>query len=212
MDDIIYILFVCIFAPLLLMLFAVDEKSRLTIGYVLVGTFVALFSSEVNGLLLRFTDMSNFDFVTTVTPVTEELFKAIPLLFYAVFFSDKKEKILNISIALGIGFAMLENAFVMIKNVEIISPNLALIRGFGTGLMHGVCTYMVGIGITFIRKKKKLFHTGTFALLTTAIIYHSIFNILVQSKYQYTGAIIPILSYVFVMAVFKWKKDKEKSK
>ena len=62
--------------------------------------------------------------------------------------------------------------------------------------MHGMCTLLVGVGISFVRKRSKIFIVGTFALLSTAITYHGIYNILVQSDYKIVGVLLPIATYV----------------
>ena len=181
MGSLIYILFISIFFPLFLMMLLVENRARLPIVFVLVGIFISVFASEVNGVLLNALDMTRHDATITLAPITEELLKAFPILFFAIIVSDKKEKLFTASMATGIGFALLENAYYLVINYETFSFVSALVRGFGTGLMHGMCTLFVGFGISFIRKRRKLFAVGTFALLTTAITYHSIFNMLVQS-------------------------------
>lgn len=196
MGAVIYILFISIFVPLFLMMLLVEKKARLPIVFVLVGIFVSVFASEVNGVLLDVMKMSRYDATITLAPITEELLKAFPILFYAIVISDKKENLFTASMATGIGFAILENAYYLLINYESFSIISALVRGFGTGLMHGMCTLLVGFGISFIRKKRKLFAVGTFALLTTAITYHAIFNMLVQSKYPAIGAFLPIVTYL----------------
>ena len=162
MGNLIYILFVSIFFPLFLMMLLVEEKARLPIVFVLAGIFISVFASEVNGALLNVLDISYYDATIMLAPITEELLKAFPILFYAITFSDKKEKLFTASMATGIGFAILENAYYLIKNYETFSMLSALIRGFGTGLMHGMCTLFVGFGISFVRKRRKLLHTFRF--------------------------------------------------
>lgn len=210
MGTLIYILFISIFFPLFLMMLLVEEKARLPIIFVMVGIFVSVFVSEVNGVLLTMLNMTKYDATITLAPITEELLKAFPILFYAIAISDKKEKLFTASMATGIGFAILENAYYLIVNYETFSLLSALIRGFGTGLMHGMCTLLVGFGISFIRKRRKLFAVGTFALLSTAITYHSIFNMLIQSKYPIFGALLPIVTY---LPFFVWRyRNKTKAK
>lgn len=193
------------------MMILVENKARLPIVFVLVGIFIAVFSSEVNGVLLNVLDMTRHDATITLAPVTEELFKAFPVLFFAVAISDKKEKLFTASMATGIGFALLENAYYMVATYETFSLVSSLIRGFGTGLMHGMCTLLVGFGISFVRKRRKLFAVGTFALLTTAITYHSIFNMLVQSKHPIVGAALPLVTYLPFL-IWRYFKNKDKSK
>ena len=93
MDTLIYILFISIFFPLFLMMLLVEKKARLPIIFVLVGIFVSVFASEVNGLLLRSLNLSRYDATITLAPVTEELLKAFPILFFAIVFTDKKENV-----------------------------------------------------------------------------------------------------------------------
>ena len=119
----------------------------------------------------------------------------LPILYYALVISDKKEKLFTASMAIGIGFAVLENAYYLLTypNFSLLS---AVIRAFGAGLMHGMCTLLVGVGISFVKKKRKLFAVGTFGFLSTAIVYHGIYNILIQSKYSIVGALLPIVTYL----------------
>ena len=202
MDSIIYILFVAIFIPILLMTMLVEKKARLPIIFMLVGIFVSVFASEVNGVLVQVLPMSVYEVTVIVTPISEELLKALPILYYAMVISDKREKLFTASMATGIGFAVLENAYYLLSygNFDMLG---AIIRAFGAGLMHGMCTLLVGVGISFVKKKSKLFAVGTFGLLSTAIVYHGIYNILIQSEYvliqsEYSiiGALLPIATYI----------------
>lgn len=201
MDDIIYILFVSVSIPILLMALLVEKKSRFPIIFVLIGLFVSVFAAEVNGLMTKLLSMDTYEITVIVTPVTEEIFKALPILFYALFISDNREKLFTGSMAIGIGFAVLENAYYLL-NYPNFSMLSAVIRAFGAGLMHGMCTLLVGVGISFIKKKSKFFAVGIFGLLSTSIIYHGIYNILIQSKYSIVGALLPIATYI---PFFVWR-------
>ena len=195
MENLIYILFISVFVPILLMALLVEKKSRLPVSFVLAGIFVSVFVAEVNGLLRSLLLMDNFEFTIIVTPITEEILKAIPILIYATMISDKKETLFTAAMATGIGFAVLENAYYLLNDSSFRMID-AIIRAFGTGLMHGMCTLLVGVGISFARKRKKIFVVGVFALLSTAITYHGIFNMLVQSSYKGVGFILPIATYI----------------
>ena len=182
------------------MLILLKGRSKLLLGFMLIGITVCLFISEVNSLLLPIlkTDMS---YVTTViTPITEEMAKMIPILFFALAFEDKRETLFMIALALGIGFGLFENTVILVQNIEVVSIPWALIRGFATALMHGICTLCVGLGISFVRKRRKLFSSGLFALLTLAAVYHGIFNML-QLENKYVGAILPIVTYLPIIVV-----------
>ena len=139
MDSIIYILFVSISVPIMLMALLVEKKSRLPIIFILVGIFISVFASEINGFLVGILNMDMYSVTTIVTPVTEELLKMLPVLYYALVISDKKEKLFTASMATGIGFAILENAFYLLNYPNFVMLS-AVIRAFGAGLMHGMCT------------------------------------------------------------------------
>jgi RsiW-degrading membrane proteinase PrsW (M82 family) len=187
----------------------VEKKARLPISFVLVGIFVSVFVAEVNGLLRTFLFMDNFEFTIIVTPITEEILKAFPILIYATMISDKKETLFTAAMATGIGFAVLENAFYLLNDYSLNMMD-AIIRAFGTGLMHGMCTLLVGVGISFAKKRSKIFVVGTFALLSTAITYHGIYNMLVQSDYRVIGFLLPISTYIPFVVWRIRKKNKAK--
>ena len=195
MDNMIYILFISISIPLILMALLIEKKARLPISFMIIGIFVSVFASEVNGLLSNWLSMNMYSKTVLVTPVSEELLKALPVLYYAIVISDKRELLFTASMALGIGFALLENAYFLL-NSDDFTIILAIIRAFGAGLMHGMCTLLIGVGISFVKKKRKLFAVGTFGLLSTAIVYHGIYNILIQSEFSIVGALLPVATYI----------------
>ena len=143
MDNMItYIDFICIVVPLIMMLFVLSGSSRHTVAFMVVGVCACLLVSEINGMIVAYAGLTDMYFVTTaITPVTEEIVKALPVIFYAVMFSKDSRTLLNISFACGVGFAVLENTVILsqsvISNPGSVSLLWALIRGFGSGLMHG---------------------------------------------------------------------------
>ena len=195
MDSMIYILFISIFVPILLMANLIEKKARLPILFVLAGMFISVFAAEVNGILRNMLPLSKYELTIIVTPMTEEFLKALPVLFYALVISDKRETLFTASMAVGIGFAVLENAYFLL-NADTWNILDVVTRAFGTGLMHGMCTLLVGVGISFVKKKRKIFWVGTFALLSTAITYHGIYNMLVQSPYKVIGYLLPLSTYI----------------
>ena len=209
MDNLIYILFVAIFVPILLMTCLVEKKARHPLVFVLIGIFLSVFASEVNAYLRNILPMTPFEVTIIVTPISEEILKALPILFFASVLSPKKEAVFTAAMAIGIGFAVLENAFYMLNDASFNMID-AIVRAFGAGLMHGMCTLLVGVGILFVKKKQKLFVVGTFAMLSTAITYHGIYNMLVQSDYQIIGYLLPIATYIPFM-VWRIRKAKQKN-
>lgn len=216
MDSMSYILFICVAAPILLMLLPIEKQSRKVVLFLLIGMFCCLFVSELNGLILRLSDMSLLYFTTNITPITEEIIKALPVIFFAVVFSDSKKDIFTISFSVGVGFAILENLIILTQNFVDVNIWFAFIRGFCSGLMHSICTMAIGYFIVFIRKKKKIFITGFISALNIAIIYHSVFNLLVQSDSitaQNVGLFIPFLTYAILnLTIILKRKNKLSSK
>ena len=211
MDHIIYILFIAISVPILMLTLLIERKARLPVLFMLIGIFVSVFASEVNGLLQKLLPIGMYKVTVMVTPITEEVIKALPILYYALIISDKKEHLFTVSMATGIGFAILENAYYLL-NYPGLSMLSAVIRAFGSGLMHGMCTLLVGVGISFVKKKRKMFAVGTFGFLLTAIVYHGIYNILIQSKFSTVGALLPVSTYIPFLIwrfIVKFRRSRE---
>ncbi len=214
MDTMSYILFICVAAPILLMLLPIEKKSRKVVLFMLIGMFCCLFISEVNGLLLKLSDMQLIYFTTNITPITEEIIKALPVLFFAVVFSDDRTDIITASFSIGVGFAILENLIILTQNFRDVTLGFAIARGFCSGLMHSICTIAIGYFIAFVKKKTKIFITGSLSALNIAIIYHSVFNLLVQASSpaaQHIGLLIPFLTYLILNTaiILKYRNKKE---
>ena len=213
-NSMIYIAFICITVPMLFLLPILKDKfARTVLGFVLLGVLCCLLVSEINGYILRALN-NDYEYVTTaITPITEEIIKALPIVFFAFVFTDNREKLLSVGFALGVGFAILENIVILLQNFSSVSLLWALLRGFGSALMHGVCTGVVGLGLHFIHQKKKLFIPGSFALLVMSMTYHSIYNTLVQSQYKYFGFMLPLLTFVILFLVtFRSRRKTKKQK
>jgi RsiW-degrading membrane proteinase PrsW (M82 family) len=204
----LYIIFICTAVPISLMLSLLEKKSRTTLFYMLLGLIICLLAAQIN-FILRDSfygtwDPNVFAVTTTLTPIVEELLKAIPIIYFGFVISDKRADLLTVSMALGIGFAILENCYILVANLDQTSIIWAFTRGFSSALLHGICTSLVGFGVSYVKKRKKLFYTGTFALLTVAIIVHGLFNAFIQSEYPFIGILLPIALYIpFVVVPIK---------
>lgn len=191
----VYIIMICMVIPLLLLMIMLNKQSRLLLGFVLVGMVLAVCAYEINSLVCRFFQISGTELSIIAAPIIEEALKALPVLIFAILMSDERKQIFQLSMAVGIGFAILENAFLLITYADQVDLGWAIVRGVSTSLSHGICTMIVGYGIIFVRKQKKLFYTGTFALLAAAMTLHAIFNLLIQSPYDYVALALPIVIY-----------------
>ena len=85
------ILFLCIAVPMLPVLVLLpDRRSKLFLGYLLVGTAVCLIASEINAWLLRLFGGDILYVTTNITPIAEEILKGLPVLYFGWFFSDDR--------------------------------------------------------------------------------------------------------------------------
>ena len=208
----LYILFICSAVPMTLMLFLLESKSRRTTIYMLLGQVICLLAGQLNFMLRDLMYESNYNIyavTVTLTPIIEEVLKAIPVIYFGFVISSKKEDLLNVAMALGIGFAILENFYILVGAQESVTIAWAFVRGFSSALLHGICTSLVGYGVSYVKTRKKLFYTGTFALLTMAIIIHGLFNAFIQSQYAYVGIALPIAIYIPFVLMQVRKKDKK---
>ena len=208
MGNLNLILFISFAAPLLMTLFVCKGKARTLLTFLFLGTVVCLFCGELSAILLNHLSLDRKYFTSNFTPLIEELFKALPILVYAFLYKPKKRTLLECSILVGVGFAVLENAFILGGAASSVSVVNALIRGFGAGMMHGVCTLMVGYGMTFVHTRRKLFYTGTVALLAAAATYHAIYNTLVQSSHEMVGFILPVITFIPVLIILNKAENK----
>lgn len=190
-------LYISIVFPLGMLLLLVTGKSRKLVLFFIFGITACLLCGELNGILVKYFESTKY-FSINISPITEELCKAFPLILYAFMYKPEREELLECGAAVGIGFAVLENAFILANNVEFITVELAIARGIGSGMMHGLCQAAIAYGLSYITKHRKLSYTGTITFLFAAIVYHSIYNCLVQSAF-YWWAYLLTLGLVLVV-------------
>lgn len=201
MDSMSYILFVCIAVPLAMMLIPIEKRSRKVIISLLAGMFLCLFVSEINGLLLRVTNFSMLYLTTNITPITEELVKVLPVIYYAHVFSDDKRSIITVAFATGVGFAMLENIIILMQYISSASFLFAMVRGFSTGLMHSITTMLIANFVPYMHKKRKLYLGGVLCTFNLAVVFHAVFNLLVEDESVIAnriGFFLPVSVYLVV--------------
>ena len=134
------------------------------------------------------------------------------IIMYGFGFKTNRQTLLSLAMAVGVGFALVENCYILINNLSAATIGWAVLRVLGASVMHGICTGIVGWGVSYVKTRRKLFYTGTFALLIMAIIAHGIFNSLIQSNI-YILAVLCVLTATFCFAVaikadrIKWKRS-----
>ncbi|MFI3313864.1 MAG: PrsW family glutamic-type intramembrane protease [Eubacteriales bacterium] len=194
-------------APLLIGLIMLKGETRRFIGFFLLGTVVCLLCSYINAFVTAVTNTDVTQSVIKLTPIVEEVMKALPLLFYIAVFLPKNDEILSSSLALGIGFATFENCcLVTISGADSLS--YALVRGFAAGTMHILCAAILGHALTLSNARRYLLPMGTFASVAIAITFHAIYNLLVSAEgtWKILGYFMPLVTatlFLFIPRLMK---------
>ena len=115
MNSAIYVVFICISIPLLWSLFIFQKKQRLVAGFMLLGGFLCVFAAELNGVLRSVISQDLYYITTNVTPVTEEIIKAIPIFLFVMLFSDDTVFNVELGLSIGLGFAIVENTYIYVQ-------------------------------------------------------------------------------------------------
>jgi len=213
-QNVIYNIFLFIFIPLLLTLFFGDIKSKKIFGFLIIGISVCLLASELNSIILSLLGRDFFYYSTTISPIIEEVLKSIPLVFTIFVIYDEPDisDCLSLGLSVGIGFAIFENIVLYFQNGTTESVLWALARGLGAGLMHGICSGAMGFGGCFIKKFGKNHFYGLVGILTTIIIYHGFYNLLVQSeKFKIFGVLLPVITSIIFIPINRiyYKKSQQ---
>lgn len=197
-------LYLSITVPLSIVLIMSKSKTKSLVCFLIIGLTVALFCGELNGVIFNALPYSQTAYVTTFSPIIEEILKMFPIFVCAFIIKPKRQDIIERAIAVGVGFAILENAFVFASSVGQIDLLTAVLRAFGAGMMHVMTMLFVGFGLSFIYNRRKLFYSGSVGLIATAIIYHSIYNYLVCCGYYVAGFLMP--TFIFIPSMLFIKK------
>lgn len=205
MENLNFILFISIATPLSMSLFVCKEKIRRFIIFFLTGMTACVLSGELVGVIITESNLSFEYAVTNITPVLEELCKAVPIIFFALVLQPKKQVLLECAFAVGVGFAVQENSYILAMYSSSASVFLAIIRGFGAGILHGACALGIGYGMSFFHTRRKMTLPCTTALLATAVVYHSIYNLLLMA-YGPIAAVIVFPAFIGIVISIK-KQD-----
>ncbi len=201
MDLINLNLYISIVIPMALTVLICKGRSRIAMLFVIIGMTVCLFTGEVNTLVLQISGQPLRFYVVNISPFVEELCKSVPLFLYAYILRPKKQDVLQCAVSLGVGFAIFENAMILAQSYGAMDFATVLARSFGSGLMHAIATLWVGCGIILIYSNRKLFYTGSLAILITASIFHSVFNALIGSSYEIAGMLLPVVALVPLLEI-----------
>lgn len=198
MENLNLVLFISFAMPMIMSFFVCKGRVRIVNIFLFIGMCVCLFCGELSAATLRLLPYDQKFFSCNISPFFEEVFKALPILVFAFIYKPERRMLYECAVMDGVGFSILENAF-LIASSSSISIADAIVRGLGAGIMHGLCTLAIGYGMSFIHTKRKLFYTGTVAMLAAATIYHATYNTIVQSTHLWMGVLLPVVTIVPVL-------------
>ena len=194
-------IFICLTAPLLTAVICLKGTRRRMLIFLLAGMTACLFSSYISTFLAAALHADRLSASLEIAPMVEEIMKLFPLLFYLMVFEPRIEDATGSMLMIAAGFATFENVCYLTVNGAARIGHL-LIRGFGTGAMHVVCGAVVSVGLLHLWDRLWLRTAGTIGLLSLAITYHGIFNILVSQTGTAAriGYVIPLVTTVVLLA------------
>ena len=197
-------IYICLAAPLLIATLCMRGRGRRTMLFLLAGTTVCLLSSYITTYIAAVIGADTLTASIEIAPMVEEIMKFLPVMFYLLVFEPVKEDITDSVLMTAVGFATFENACYLTGNGAAEVLHL-LIRGFGAGAMHVVCGFLVALGILYLWDRVWLQLAGTLGLLSVAITYHGIYNILVSQTGTPAaiGYLIPLLTLVLTL-IFRY--------
>ena len=187
--------------------------------FFLAGITACLFSAYINSFFTAvladngYTGLSIAQSMVQVTPVCEEFLKALPVFFFTYVFWPKRRDIAAASIATGLGFAALENIFILSRyGSEDIA--LALVCCLATATTHTVCAIIVGCGLAALYRKGLLALPGSFSLLCASSTFHAFYNLFVAEggAWIIAGLVLPLATgLVICLFVLRIRGIKEPS-
>lgn len=191
--------FVCLAAPMLVSVFFLKGEARRVVAFSIVGHAACLLSAYVNSFLamatanLSYGSLSVAEAVIRLTPVCEEVMKALPVFFYMAVLTPQKRKVSSAALAVGLGFATMENVCYLAAYDAGDLP-FVLIRGFSAGVMHAICAAVLGYGLAFVMGHRYLLAPFAFGLLCATTTIHAIYNLLVSvpGTVQVVGYVLPV--------------------
>lgn len=200
----------CIVIPVLFLCGILDKQGRYIAIAVCCGCLVCLVAYYLNTLLQGTFNCSHYYLTTSIAPFVEESAKFIPILIFSQTSNVDRRRLLSFAFSVGMGFAIVENSYMLAQSLESSTISWMLVRGIGTGLMHGMSTAIVGMGLISALKERRLALTGTTAALFFAMMYHGAYNAMIMTDgIKYFSIFIPLISYAAVLAIINKEQIKK---
>jgi RsiW-degrading membrane proteinase PrsW (M82 family) len=163
------------------------------------GGVAALTAMFVNGWLLSALLQDRSALTLYAAPAIEEILKATFLIY--LLRSHRIGFLVDAAIfgfGIGTGFSLVENVYYLFSRPGA-DLYLWVIRGFGTALMHGATTAIVGIAAKALLDRGKSLPVALFPGLLASALLHSLFNHFFISPSLTTVAILILVPAVMVL-------------
>ncbi len=146
-------------------------------GTLLAGAFLAGMAWLINSFLIDATQTDFIVYSKYIAPVVEEIIKSSALVY--LFVRNRigfKIDAAIMGFAIGTGFALVENLYYLYIAMDA-NVGTWIIRGFGTAIMHGGTTALLGvIAQFFVDRYGKMSVLYYLPGLAAAIVFHAVFN------------------------------------
>jgi len=177
-------------------------RLRAVVALLACGAVIAAATYALNRLFLERFPLPLPLYSRYVAPVSEELLKA--LVVVALVRAHRIGFLVDAAIcgfAVGTGFGVAENLY-YVHLLPGAGPGLFLVRGFGTALMHGGATAIVGVlGLASLERRPDAWVRAFLPGLLLAVVLHSAFNHFFLSPLLSTSGIVLVLPILF-QAIF----------
>jgi RsiW-degrading membrane proteinase PrsW (M82 family) len=177
-------------------------RLRAVVALLACGAVIAAATYALNRLFLERFPLPLPLYSRYVAPVGEELLKA--LVVVALVRAHRIGFLVDAAIcgfAVGTGFGVAENLY-YVHLLPGAGPGLFLVRGFGTALMHGGATAIVGVlGLASLERRPDAWVRAFLPGLLLAVVLHSAFNHFFLSPLLSTSGIVLVLPILF-QAIF----------
>lgn len=202
---------ICPVILFLLLLFYLDSFKLVKLKFVFIsiiaGVAVCQLAYFINVSLI---DKFNFDlkfYSIYISPFIEELLKAAILIIFiytsrAAFMVDAA----ILGFAAGAGFSILENIY-YINELTSINLMLWLIRGIGTGIMHGGTVAALGIiTMNFMNRSDKIKITYFLPGYIFSVLIHSTYNRFLIPPLE-SAITLTFLIPIILILIFKFSEN-----
>ena len=197
-------LLLCIAVPLLIAVPFLHGGVRRFVLAFLMGMIVCILSAYISGFFKILAAMETKDTAVYISPVVEEIMKLLPLLFYLFVYLPRDDDLLQVAVAVGVGFATFENCcYLLSAGTESLS--FTLIRGMAVGVMHIVSILFFAFGLVLIRRFRCMTFSAVLGALALSSTFHGLYNLLVSDPgiSSQIGYGMPLVAALMLYALYR---------